>query len=605
MNNNDNNLDNTTIIPRTPTQPILPKDQEAFANNTAVAKETVNVSPDLLASNVPPVTKAVVPTQPIINNPVTQNINPVQPIINNVPEQVETLPIENINNQINPTNIPGSVTQSVVNQTIPAPPKMDDVASSSITPPPINNPANLNSNPNLYINDLTGGSKEASTQVTKKKSNKKIIIIVLIIILIIAGALGGAYYYTQYKMADKRIDAVFDGLTSFTSSITNAKVNQGSGNYTLNASITEGVNNYGLKSTGIYAYDLPNKKIDLTTNITSITDGEELLNAPLNVELYLESDTAYLLLQNFTSNYIYTNVENTQATIKDIESRFSNPDDIILFAILNYMYSHGLDITTENYSKIINNISQNDINYQVMLTTLKTACKAGLKASSYTESVDGSSNVITISLNEASQAKMISAFMKTFTTNTTALSQLSTLIGVDEKTLKTDLTNYAANYKGTTIEGNLVIKTDMFKQSFVSLSFPLIIDGNTYKMSLVKSGSGYNIKGKLADKEVINLTTSKTTTKSSTTNETDHTLAGTIYYNNKAYTINIVLNDIRNVTNAGISVITRNSIDYKYYSSDDRAALVTSISNYGNLGLKFKDAYVGTQTVSEDTTITP
>src|SRR5574344_2348487 len=121
MNNNDNNLDNTTIIPRTPTQPILPKDQEAFANNTAVAKETVNVLPDLLASNVPPVTKAVVPTQPIINNPVTQNINPVQPIINNVPEQVETLPIENINNQMNPTNIPGSVTQPVVSQTIPAP----------------------------------------------------------------------------------------------------------------------------------------------------------------------------------------------------------------------------------------------------------------------------------------------------------------------------------------------------------------------------------------------------------------------------------------------------------------------------------------------------
>ena len=363
------------VIPNTPTDYVLPKDQAAI--------DTTNIP-------APPTMDQVQPQN--IPAPPTMD-EPVQP---SVPQRTEEV--------VNP-NV-ATPTEVLEDKGIPAPPKPGDAPEVNSNLLSMQN-VDLNANPMASSIDLTkSGERLASTAIhgekedeaIKNKKKARIILIVFIILLILFG-LGIYFYISQYTTADKRIDRAVDSLFSFTNSFTNSKIESGSGSYTLSFTSNKNSEELTIEANGKYGYDLPSKKIDLITNFTKYNHNGDLLNEELNTELYLESNRAYLLLQNFDTKYFYTDIDNSKAVIEDIESRFDNPDKLLLFAIVNNLYGNGLDDFSKSYKIYLDNISQNSINYTTIISGLKTALKEGIKSAPHSQKFEGNKNVIRISLN--------------------------------------------------------------------------------------------------------------------------------------------------------------------------------------------------------------
>ena len=94
-----------------------------------------------------------------------------------------------------------------------------------------------------------------------------------------------------------------------TKSITNDKIEKTSGTYDVDFSISSANQNLAAKVNGTYAVDLSGKAIDYTVNLSSLNLGEELIDNPVNLEIYLNESRMYVLFQNYYENYIYDEIE--------------------------------------------------------------------------------------------------------------------------------------------------------------------------------------------------------------------------------------------------------------------------------------------------------
>ena len=536
--------------------------------------------------------------------PVTPNTY-VLPI-DQIKEATQRIPVQNVEN----TNIP---TPPKMEESIPTPPKMDEVVNQEKTQEVLNNQTNtptfinpqtldvsnvdLNANPEFSPTDLTmTSSKDASTLAPKKEksmSKKKLIILLIVVILILAIAGVGIWFYiTQYTTADKRIDKAVDKLFAYTQSLNNSKIEKSSGSYKLSYSSSKNDDNLTISLDGKYGIDLPNKKIDLITNIKSYNHNQELLDKEMNVELYLENSRAYFLHQNYNNMYYYTEIADSEEVLKGIESRFNNPEELFLFNVINSLYANGLGDLSKNYSKYIDNISQNDINYMNIISGVKSSMKEMLKDASKTQEFKNGNNVVTIQISSPEAKKnMFKRYADTLKNNQKAYSEISKIYGGDTLYYK-DLMDKIEHidYPQT---GNIIITTDAFKNTLKSIVLPIVIGDKVYNTKITPANGGYKIVSRLDNKEVLNITYGRSTSKTSTTETITRTIKGVVLEGDVANNLDITLEVVKDINPSKISVITRNSIDYAFLTPNDYEAYANYLSEQGNFGVIFKSHYKG------------
>lgn len=553
MNNeiqNNNVTEDTSIIPATPSDYVLPKDQQMMTQKLAtVNSDTQNIP-------APP----VAPTSDI----------PAPP---SAPSTDDT----NVAGTINTTNV--------------APPTMD-----------LSN-VDLNANANAQSLDLTmqSGAKEGITITGKTKPKKKIKIVPLVLIILFIGGLigGGVYFYiSQFKSYDKRIDAVVDGFFAPLNNTTNYKINDGSGNYTFSYNSSSNENEIILETKGKYAYSLPSKQIDLISNFTKYSINQDLLPSELNTELYLKDNQAYLLLSNFNENYIYTDIDNSYNTIKDLESKFNNPEELLLFKLTNTLYEGGLDSFSKDYNTYITNISKNDnIDYKAIINGVKSAIKSAIKAAPITQSIEGSNNVVTIDVRSANtQKKMYKAFIDNLYNNKKAFEALSTIVGVDQDKLYNQLSKKVEEKEYKDLTKNLVIKTNMFKSSLIGIYIPYNDKDGEKLVSLTPYKNGYSINISNNSKNILEVKYTKSTSKTSTTETKGYKVEGKTYKEDTVTNLNINLEVVKDVTPSKDYPITKDSIAYSVLTEEHFNAISSKIESFGNLGVLFKSHYKGSTT---------
>lgn len=564
MNNeiqNNQVSEDTSIIPATPTDYVLPKDQQMMTQKI----QTVN--PDT-------------PVQPVQDIPAPP---PAPSVEQNIPA---------------PPSAPSTDEQNAVgtiNTTTVAPPTMD---LSHV---------DLNANANAQSLDLTmqSGAKEGLTMTgkTKPKKKAKLVPIIVIVILVLGLIGGGIYFYmSQFKTYEKRIDAVVDKAFSSLNNTTNYKINSGSGNYTFSYNSSTNEEQLIIETKGKYAYDLPSKQVNLISNFTRYNNNQELLPSELNTEVYLKNNDAYLLLSNFNDNYVYTEVNNSYNTIKDVESRFNDPEELLVFKVTNTLFDSGLDELSKNYDTYITNISKNEnVDYKTLINGIKAATKSALKSAPITQSLEGTTNVVTIDVKSVNtQKKMGKTFIETLHNNKKAFEQLVIITGIEDDKLYKQYLDNIENKEYKELKNNIIIKSNMFKSTLISLVIPFNFGDEARTIVVTPVGTGYKFVVKNSSKELANIKYSKATSKTSTTETKTYKAEGIVYNESTVTNLTIDLEVVKDVNpNKDNFPITKDSVDYKVLTVDNYNATAAKIEAFGNLGVLFKSHYKGAQTPIE------
>ncbi len=507
-------------VPVTPDAPVLPQDQNLVEPNNVVTPEN-GVNP--MGAN---------------NNVAVSNGQ---------------------NAPTGPENIMGAVDQGTMGESmaqVPTPP-MPDMPVASSEPQTISNQG-----------EFGDGVKIASTAapVIESKKNKKVIIIILVILAIVAIAAGiGVYYYmSQYKSADKRIDAVFSGMNKFAAGLKAEKIESKSGTYDIGVSFSYGDTSIDGKVDGKYAYDLEKRIMDYTLNISKLdmkADGEELKlidKDPLKLELYTAEAKAYVLLENFYENYIYSDIAE--------------------------------------YDKLFDGIEQNDINYTVILQGYINAFKTGLKAASNTQTVkevtlDGKTqkaNVVTIVLNKNNKKIIIEKTVNSIKNNTKLLEEFAKLSNTTVDELKKNIEEATKDMEFSDESATLEIITNI--KGSALLGIRVFDDEATLELAQVVNG--YKLSFNQDKKDVFSLTYTSTSTTNSTAKETSQKIEFTCYDDdNKLMKANLEINVKDDINPKVEKINTKNSVSAANISAEDQQKIMTNIYNFGNLGLLIQSSF--------------
>ncbi len=549
-------VQNNSGVPVTPDAPVLPQDQN-LSEQSSAPSPTVGMPQEVGAGAL---NSQSLEGQSLNGQPTVLPNN--QPVNNQMGEQVAPTPQDNIASPMGP-----AVENSI-------PPQAPVMPSNPVPPMDMSNQV---SGPQTLSNqgEISDGVKIASTAapVIESKKNKKVIIIVAVILAIIAIAAGiGVYYYmSQYKSADKRIDAVFSGMNKFAAGLKAEKVEVKSGTYDISASLSYGETNLDGKFDGKYAYDLEKKIMDYTLNISKLnmkSEGEDLElidKDPLKLELYTAESKAYILLENFYENYIYSNIEG--------------------------------------YDSLFEGIEQNDINYTLILQGFINAIKSGLKAASNTQTVkdvtlDGKtqkSNVVTIILNKNNKKIILERIINHMKNNTKFLEEFAKLSNMSVDELKDSLDESIKDMEYGEESQTLEIITNKKGSSLLGIR----LYDEKGNLELAKVTSGYKLSFKQDQKDVFNLVYTSSSTTNSTAKETNQKIELTSYdedNNLLKASLEIAVKDDINPKVEKIN--TKNSVNYQNISAEDQQKILTNISNFGNLGLLFQSFIGGMMTPS-------
>lgn len=575
------------VVPTTPETPVLPQDQNLgqVPNPAPEASENQGVQ---VANPVPNPT----PT-PMENTLVGGSVEAQTPSENAQVGDVSTpnpmpSPVMEGNNPspVQPsTPVPGGENLGVNPGPVVAPTSNPGVVSGEGAPVPPMPPmpeAQVNmapQEPQTISNqgELGDGAKIASTAapVIEKKSKKKLVIIILIIVAIIAIAAGiGIYYYmSQYKSADKRIDAIFSQMNKYATSLKAENIESKSGTYNFGLSLAYDTTSFNAKVDGKYAYDLEKKIIDFGVNVSELSmknDGEDIDlidKDPLAIELYMADSKLYVLLENFYENYIYTDIDE--------------------------------------YDDLFDGIEQNDINYPVIAQAFINAVKNGLKAADNTQTVkevtfNGNTqkaNVITIVLNKETRKKITTTSVNSLKNNTTALEEMAKITTTSAEEIKSLLEELLEDEDYSDEKETIEIVTDTKGTSLIGIR--VYDDASTLEIATITNG--YKVSYKENNKDVFNLTYTSLTTTNSTVKETTTTFELTGYDDDdKLIKISLESTLTDDINPSVEKVNTKNSVNMNNISSEDQQKIVSNILDYGNLGLLLQGMLGSYTTTAED-----
>ena len=520
------------------------KAETVIQNNEEVVSTQVQTEPGV------PVT----PVAPILPQDQELTMQPVEPVMQ-VAEETPVVGVQPTSEMAQPVEVSTPVENNgwaSVSTEVPQPNLID------ATPvPPMENP-------------MLDGVKIASSAPVEKKKKSKLPLILIIVILISALVGGGVFFYTsQYKSVNTRIDSIVNGLFSFTSSIKNETVNLASGTYKINANASSEGTEMSAKLNGKYAYDLENKLINVTLTAEEINMGDELKLIPegnaLNLELYTYDSKAYILLKNFYENYIYSDIEG--------------------------------------YDELFKSIKETDINYQLIINSYKNAIKSALKAANYTQTIDDvavngksqKANVIKLVLNSDNQKKIVTTLYKSLINNTKLLEEMAKISDQTAEELKEELQDSLDEMEFESDNAPVVeIYTAMFGEKFIGAKMTGKTDEDKDAlMEFLPITNGMKLVMKEAGKEIVNLEFSSVTKKTSTQTEVNVKVSMRVYVEEQETKVSVDVTTTSDNTPKAEKVNIKNSVDYRYISTEDQQKIITSISNYGTLGTLFQTYVIG------------
>lgn len=330
-----------SVIPETPTQPILPQDQ----GMSVLGQNQGQVAP----MGVPP--------------------------MNQVPNQAMN-PAEGSQQQV-PIPSPAPVIE------MPAPNQNAPVNPMAASATPMNQNPAIVPTPAPVTGVVPDGAKVGTTAPKEKKSKKGLLIVIIVIALILVVVGGGLFFYmSQYKSGNERIGEVVNEFFKSALAVKNENIELASGKYSLEGSLEVEGEKYTVKLNGLYAVDLPNGVLDYTLNAESLNMGEEIFDAgPVNLELYVADSNVYILLQNFYDKYIYSEVEGMDQIFDSIQQNDINYQTIIVGfrdAIKAGLYASGYTQTIEDVTVNGKSSKANVVRIKINKTTVNVITKAAI-----------------------------------------------------------------------------------------------------------------------------------------------------------------------------------------------------------------------------------
>lgn len=551
------NLETTSSLPVTPSAPVLPQDQGIEVTQNINTVSTVENASNMMtneslsmSSNSGNVGSL---EQGINTNEAATNLEPQMPVVDQQLTSSNNLEVQN--------------------------PTINGSANNQATLENAINPTYINPDGGI----VDGGKIGSSVAPTVKNKNKKKLIIILIVIafVLVVGGLAFAYYYSQYKTADKRVSSVFKGITSMTSNLRNENVDKASGTYNVDLSIDYNDESIKTKIDGTYARDLSAGAIDLTSNVQSFIKGEELLNNPINFEIYYNDSKIYVLLENFFDMYIYDEFD-------------------------------GLDTYFES-------IEQNNINYVDLVSSVKRAINSGLTNMGSTQTVkkvnihgvSSKVNAVQIRFNSRNQGLFTNAFCRVLANDTTFVSEMAKLTNKDEESIKEQINNVVQEKEYKDIDLTIEVYTEMFGEKFLGLKITtkenfinkLTLEEENDEVKVIELypiNNGYGLTYKNGSQNVFEGTYEKTSKRTSTTNESSYKIYFTLYYGGVAYKVDTSLNLVGDVNPKDAKVNVKNSINKIYLTEENKAAILEKYSQSGNFALHYPDILNKYLSVSEN-----
>ena len=549
----------------------------------------------------------------------TQDVVPTTPSEYKLPKDQANINKEAVTPPINTTDImpppPPSMEEEVQEERVEEE-EVDTQANEVgiIAPPPqreelpnIEN-MDLNANANALSLDLTKDKAvdnlNPNKQVKTKKKlnikiNKKTIILLVIAIVVIGLTVGGVKLYNLlYKSNETRLINAVNKLFVFTNSISSDDFVNGSGSYEIKYSHGNENNNISFNIDGKYGYDIKKQRIDLIANIKSFKkNNEDLLDEELNTELYLNESRVYFLMQNFNDNYIYMDVKDAYSNLKQVEDRFNNPTELFLFKNVNYLFDKGLDKHAGKYSEYISKASSNDVDFSLIIQGISGAVSSALNGLSYTQNIEGKTNVIRINLNNADVIKGIfKEINEYYHTNPVISEEITKIYGDDFYNYFNQLID---SYEFKPIDGDIVIKTDLFSKSLISVTIPSLKDGKVVNTTIVPVGMGFKITSVQDNNTILELEYSTNSSSTSVTTSTLYSLSGFTGSGDDKKDFNLQVTITKDLTPTDVDVNVRNSIDYKYLTETDYQDIANKIRSYGKFGELFNQYYKGIQLPDE------
>lgn len=553
----ESNIQNTSVIPITPTTPVLPADQnmETAPLEPAAPIETV-VNSETQA--IPVVDSNHVIESPTVNNDVpTTNDN----IVSN-PNPAEVTPVTNpaVVETPNPVVVP---TNTVGAEVKPPLTPVENVMPTA----PLNTATVMENNNILTQNtiapsgEIESGTKIGSTTPKTEPTKKKPILLILIILIVLALIAGGGYYYyySQYLTGAKRINAVVKGVTSFTSNLNNSKIEKTSGNYNVEGSLIAGSQNYDFKFKGAYATDVTAKKMDFSVDIEKLTADKDLVNKPLSFDFYLGDSKLYISLADFYDKLIYTEVEN--------------------------------------FDEYFDNINQNSIDYMTIVNSVINSLSKGLTAMSYKETVgnvniNGKSkktNIITINCSKENQKRFVRGFVNGFNMNENALNEFAKIVDLKVEDIKKGLEDAAENYEGTDSNTVIYIYTAMFGQELDGIKI-VNKDSEESVLEIFPDGNGYTMSYKEGSQNIFDFKVGINQKKNATTVENNYEFATTVYVEKVAYKADLKIDIIEDINPKHIDVNVKNSINKINLTEEDINLIKQNMAASGDIGLLLSES---------------
>lgn len=564
------NLNNQ--VPVTPTTPVLPQDQNMVVTPEApvvdmptepiaeVKQESVNSVPGM--QGIASVSDPVKPEEVQISaQPVGMPQTPVT--------QVETSVVQEPVVQTAPSVSQEPATQvapSVVQETVAPATSMESapVGSTTVNIDALSEKTSVEPQQTISsvppIDNQSGEKIGSSAPVIEKKTNKKknmIILIILAIVLVLVG-IGVFIYFYEFKSADKRIEVLSKNLFSFTSRIKNDSVELSSGKYSINGTITADDENISFDVDGTYGVDLKNKILDFTLNANSVKVGEEMLPEPLNVELYLNDSKVYVLLQNFFDKYIY--------------SEFPQMDEMF------------------------DSLSKNDINYVALVKGVENAFSVAAKSTNAEQKIEDVTingkkqkvNVVRIVATSGNKKVFANNFIRTLANNKTFIAEYAKVSEKSEEEAKEEILK---SLEDATFENDPNTKVELYSPLVGNSFLGLRVSGKDEDSGELSVIEVYPIANGIA----VNLTTdgksvlkgqfTNSVKKTSKSENTSVTVSLTAFNDDTTAKVDLTINVEDDVNPKVEKVNVKNSVDYRYLTTDDQQSIMNKISNYGNLGM--------------------
>lgn len=582
----------TSVLPTVPESPVLPQAQNMAVNNENMVNPGLagNLDNQMGIAGGAATAQALASAAPRTNNEVASNVTNSSTVVSeNIQANQNAVGQNNLNNPVgvqNPT--PSVQTINTTNEGLGVQTGETQVPNQGVGQ--VSQPQQDFSAQNIQASVQTPGDAQADVQnpqeqvqVTnainpefiapsgeavklgntlssedKKKKNKKniIIILVIVIVFVIIGVVGFLYYKSQYKSANERISAVVSALTMGTKSITNDRIEKSSGTYDIDFSISSNGINLAAKLNGNYAVDLSNKAMDYTFNLTSLNFGEELIDNPINLEVYLNESRMYVLFQNYYENYIYDEVEGL-STIFDVNE-------------------------------------QNNIDYISMINAVKSALASGLKSMHNTQTVGDitihgeskKSNIVRINFNESNRKIFFRQMFKSLASNKKFVSEAAKFAEMSEDEFKKSLedVDYETMAKGIN-DATIEICTAMFGEKLDGIKISSKVGEEFAVMEIYPNASGYGLSYKVGSQNILDVTYENTKKKTSTTRENNTKIGAVFYADGQAYNINLAISDIQDVNPKDAKVNVKNSINKKYLTEEEKLKITTASQSTGKIGL--------------------